>query len=292
MNYNPKSFSYGYEAEWGDINRNRVLPSHLGKWDYSETDVINIYEPYVNVACDPLGLSPNMGGEINTHPTSSYIKQVQKIMELRDWFIDEGDQPSVCTTAHSHVHIHVPNLTQDIDALKRLIAYIQRNQETTVKYVYKFKYTPELKKYKNATIYHKFDGGRLMPNYICENILTKANNFNDFIKLHAAGKDGVSMGRPFRYAINTYSLKHISTVEFRCFRATIDEKQTHDIFKFVEKFIDAALNDGPSVYEILFGQNYDYDFPPMIWDANQYAGYLSTKYDQSRGKKNREFITL
>jgi hypothetical protein len=57
---------------------------------------------------------------------------------------------------------------------------------------------------------------------MCDNINELATDFNHFIKLHAAGKDGVSMGRPFRYAINTYCMKHTGTIEFRCFRSTIN----------------------------------------------------------------------
>ena len=40
MNYDTKSFTWGYEIEWGDIDRTLKIPSHLGKWEYAETDKI------------------------------------------------------------------------------------------------------------------------------------------------------------------------------------------------------------------------------------------------------------
>ncbi len=58
-------------------------------------------------------------------------------------------------------------------------------------------------------------------------------------------------------------------------------------FRFVEKFIDAALNDGPSVKEILAGDNFR--FPPFIWNVNEYLGWIQTKYPKERGEKKREF---
>jgi hypothetical protein len=136
-------------------------------------------------------------------------------------------------------------------------------------------------------MYLKFDGGRPMPEYMCDNINELATDFNHFIKLHAAGKDGVSMGRPFRYAINTYCMKHTGTIEFRCFRSTINREEMESQFHFVERFIDSALNGGPSVRKIL--SEYDYKFPPFKWNLDEYYGWQQTKYPKERGEKKREF---
>ena len=114
-----------------------------------------------------------------------------------------------------------------------------------------------------------------------------ATDFNHFIKLHAAGKDGISMGRPFRYAINTYCMKHTGTIEFRCFRSTTKREELESQFIFAEAFIDAALNGGDSVEDIL--DKYELKFPPFIWNANEYSGWVDTKYDKERGEKKREF---
>jgi len=285
--YDKKDFTWGYEIEWGDIDRRLEIPEHLGSWEFAETDIVNIHEPFKYVACDPLGEEPYMGGEVNTKPTATWEDQVERILEVKKIFEDAGNTPSASCVNHGHLHVFVPGLKDDLDALKKMVSYIKANQTDTIEACYQYYDAGSMKKAKGAKMYLKYDGGREMPEYMCDNIVNLATNFEHFIKLHAAGKDGVSMGRPFRYAINTYCMKHTGTVEFRCFRSTTDRKQIEDQFKFAEKFIDAALNDGPSVKEIL--AEYDYDFPPFVWDLNEYVGWEKTKHPKERGTKHREF---
>jgi hypothetical protein len=285
--YDPSKYTWGYEIEWGDIDRRLEVPEHLGKWEHAETDIVNIHEPFKYIACDPLGLEPYMGGEINTKPTATWQQQVDRIMELHQFFVDAGNKPSASCVNHGHLHVYVPGIKEDVSALKRLISYIKANQADTIKTCYDFYDSPEMKSCKGAKMYLKLDGGREMPEYMCDNIINLATDFEHFIKLHAAGKDGVSMGRPFRYAINTYCMKHTGTIEFRCFRSTTKREEIESQFKFAEKFIDAALNYGPSVAEIL--QQDTYKFPQFVWNLNEYAGWEKTKYEKERGKKVREF---
>lgn len=285
--YDKDLYTWGYEIEWGDIDRRLEIPEHLGKWEFAETDVVNLHEPFVNVACDPLGEEPHMGGEINCKPTNTWQEQVDRVIEIRDFFVDNGNHPTAGCVNHGHLHVFVPGLKDDINALKRLIQYIKDNQDDTVSACYQFRDNFEMKKSKGAKMYLKYDGGRQMPEYMSDNILNLATDFNHFIKLHAAGKDGVSMGRPFRYAINTYCMKHTGTIEFRCFRSTTKRNEIESQFRFAQDFIDAALNSGPSVAELLFMNNYE--FPPFVWDVQQYNGWLKTKYPKERGTKKREY---
>ena len=287
MSYSPDKFTWGYEIEWGDIDRRIKVPENLGSWEFAETDIVNIHEPFKYVACDPLGEEPYMGGEINTKPTKTWQEQVDRIMEIHQLFVDAGNSPSASCVNHGHLHVFVPGLKDDIESLKRLVAYIKENQADVIENVYQFYEAPQMKGCKGAKMYLKFDGGRPMPEYMCDNIVNLATDIDHFIKLHAAGKDGVSMGRPFRYAINTYCMKHTGTIEFRCFRSSTNRKQIEDSFRFAEKFIDAALNDGPSVKEILAENSFE--FPPFVWDLNEYVGWERTKYSKERGTKHREY---
>jgi len=285
--YNTKDYTWGYEIEWGDIDRSISIPENLGKWEYAETDIVNIHGDYKYIACDPLGLEPPMGGEINTKPTKTWQEQVDRILEIKKIFEDHGNTPSSSCVNHGHLHVFVPGLKDDLDALKRLVSYIKKNQEATIAACYQFEDRVDMKGFKNAKTYLKYDGGRVMPEYMCDNIINMATDFNHFIKLHAAGKDGISMGRPFRYAINTYCMKHTGTIEFRCFRSTTKREELESQFIFAEAFIDAALNGGDSVEDIL--DKYELKFPPFIWNANEYSGWVDTKYDKERGEKKREF---
>lgn len=288
MTYNKNDFTWGFEVEWGDIDRRLQIPEHLGKWEYAETDVVNIHEPFKYVACDPLGTDPHMGGEVNTMPTKTWQEQVDRVMELKKFFEDNDNKPSASCVNHGHLHVYVPGLKNDIVSLKKLVSYIKRNQQKTIEALYGFYDHPEMKGSSGAKTYLKWDGGRPMPDYMCDNIVNLATDFDHFIKLHAAGKDGVSLGRPFRFAINTYCMKHTGTIEFRCFRSSTNRKEIEDSFKFAEKFIDAALNDGPDVEDILYG-DYNYEFPKFVWDFHEYNGWVKTKYDKERGNKVREY---
>ena len=288
--YNKSDFTYGMEIEWGDVPRSFSIPENLGSWEYSERDIVNLRAPYANVCADPLGVEPPMGGEINTKPTKTWQEQVDRYFELKGLFNELGHDPTVGVTAHTHIHCRVPGLKDDINGLKKLTKYIKENQATAIEHVYGFFEHNQMKGAKGSKMYLKFDGGRPMPDYMSDNILKLATDFDSFIKMHAAGKDGVSMGRPFRFAINMYALKHIDTVEFRLFRGTLDKTELESCFRFVEDFLDAALNDGPSVAELISNNNYK--FPPMQWDLAQFIGWEKTKHPETRGKKERTFVEV
>jgi len=286
-----KDWTYGYEIEWGDIPRNFTVPEHLGTWEYAETDILNLHGKYALRAVDPLGVDPPVGGEINTKPTATWPEQVDRIMRIHQLFIDEGHEPTASLVNHGHLHVYVPGLREDIDALKKLMRYVGNNQLLTAETCYKYYDDPTMKgAVKGAKIYLKHDGGRQMPAYMVDNICNLSTSFDSFIKLHAAGKDGVSIGRPFRYAINTYCLKHTGTIEFRCFRSTTKREEIVSQFAFAEAFIDAALNDGPSVETILSENNYD--FPPYVWNREHWDAWATTKWDKSRGKKVRNYYEV
>lgn len=290
MNYDKNKFTWGFEMEVGDVDRRIILPEHLGKWEFSETDVVNLNPPYRGIACDPLGIYPPFGGEINVRPTKTWKEQVDRIFEILEFFKDHGNTPTSNFISHNHIHVYVPGLKEDIQSLKKLIKYIKFNQKTVVDIIHAFKPHPDMSLSKTAKTYLKLDCGRLMPDYMCDNIINLSKDFDHFIKLHAAGKDGVSMGRPFRYAINTYCMKHTGTIEFRFFRNSYDRRELEDSFIFVENFMDSALNDGPNVLEILSSR--EFKFPKFTYDNEIYKSWENTKYGKERGKKSREFIPV
>jgi len=275
--------SFGAELELGDADRTVKIPEKLGSWEFSETDIYNVREPYKYVAADPLGESPPMGGEINVRPSNTITGLISNIEQIFELFPDS----TVPASAHFHVHVHVAGLKEDIELLKKLTKYIKENQKDFVDHVYNYKEDPLYKYTKTAKMYLKYDGGRLMPDYMLDNILTKANNFDEYIKMHAAGKDGVSMGRPFRYAINTYCLKHIDTVEFRCFRMSKNLIELTSCIFASYAFLLCALKTNVPVKEWLHGENYF--FPKYTFDLDAWLGFEATRHPKERGKKVRVF---
>ncbi len=82
--YNKETFTYGAEIEWGDIDRRMAIPTNLGKWEYAETDIVNLRPPFEYRACDPLGKEPWMGGEVNMMPTKTWQEQVvQQVLTVQ-----------------------------------------------------------------------------------------------------------------------------------------------------------------------------------------------------------------
>jgi hypothetical protein len=267
--------SYGCELEWGDIKRNTPIPFSLGSWEHSETDIVNLLPPYKYICADPLGVKPPVGGEINTRPTWGWEGQIAIIKKLIKLF----ESPTISCLSHLHIHAHVPGLVNDINKLHKLMKYIKKCQHEYIRGAHQF--TPA-KDMTGAVSYMKLDGGRPMPDWMIDNILT-TDSFESFIKMHCAGKDGVTLGRPFRYAINTYCLKHIQTVEFRFFRGSLNLREVSDCFKFVEDFMHQALGRGKMLDTRM------YMFPPMLWSREQFDGWTKTKYGKERGKKERRF---
>lgn len=291
MQYDPNTFTWGYELELGDVDRRLKLPDELGEWEYAETDIVNMMPPYRYRACDPLGIEPPFGGEINVKPGRTREELLQRISDILSFFvIRHNNNPTPSCVSHGHVHVFVPGLREDLAALKRLTHYIKLNQHDTIAYIHAYQDLPGIEKIHGAKAYLKLDCGRLMPDYMCDNIINLASSFEHFIKLHAAGKDGVSMGRPFRYAINMYCMKHTGTIEFRFFRNTVLLDEMADELLFAEQFLDAALNDGPSVEEILVDR--EWHFPPFVFDYEAVLGWTNTKYGKERGHKERKFYEL
>ena len=289
MKYCNHEWSWGYELELGDVPR--IPLGKLGSWEESERDIVNLLHPYQYVAADPLGKDPPVGGEINTRPSTTIHKQIVTIREIIEKFRLKGHTPtsSSCVMA-SHVHVHVPGLRDDIEALKRLTKYIGENQHALVFRTKTFEYDPLMAETKTAVRYLKWDLRRTMPDWMVRNILEKANDFDDFIRIQCCGKDGVSRGRPIRYCVNTYCLKHIDTIEFRCFKATLDMTLITNLFYFVRDFMYSALNGGPGVDEIVRINRYK--FPPFEYDHEAYLGFEQTKWGEDRGKKKRTFVDV
>jgi hypothetical protein len=236
-------------------------------------------EPYRGLGSDPKGINPPVGGEINMKPTKTWQHQVDNIMKVKELFDAHGTTPTTGCVNHGHLHIHVPGLTEDIDALKRLMRYIKDNQHITMERVYQFRVYPNMEQTKTAKTYLKHDGGRIAPDWLLNNLATVPVDFEDWLRVHCCGKDAKTLSRPFRYGIHTYCLKNSKTIEFRCFRSSVDRREIEDSFRFAAAFIDAALNNGQDVQEILF--SYDYKFPPFTYDHEMYMAWEKTKYQRT-----------
>lgn len=287
MRYDTSTFTWGAELELGDIPRDFKIPEHLGRWDQSETEILNLREPYAGRASDPQGIDPPMGGEINTRPTRSMQEQVDRIWEILEMFTQMGHPPTNCHIQALHIHCHVPGLTSDVEGLRSLTRYIKTNQDVMTKAVHGTTYDSRMKLQPGGAL--TYTGHmRNMPDWYCDNICT-AKDFEDFIRLHCTGKDAKSMGRPLRYVVNTYNLKHTQTVEFRAFVQTLVLKRLQSAFEITRAFMDSALNGGPSILEHLAAHP-EWEFELFQYNPYHHEAWAKTKWPKERGQKNRVFI--
>ena len=282
--------TFGYELELGDVLRSRAVPERYGSWEYAETDIVNLYPPYKNVATDPLGREPPVGGEINITPGRSPEQVAARVSSTIEWSQAQGDRPSASCVNHGHVHVRVPGLRDDIVKLKKLTRWIGDNQVYLIKTLYGYEEQPLMACTKTARTYLKWDGGRPMPDWMVNNICRDASSFDDFIRIQCCGKDGRSMGRPLRYAINTYCLKHIDTVEFRLFRASMAHEEIEGSLKLVEAFMRAALTNGTPAKFIV--EDTHLSWPSFFYHHDSYVGWEATKWPKERGKKERRLLDV
>jgi hypothetical protein len=290
----PQDWTWGAEVEYADVYKLRLqdLPEELGKWEWAEKEICNTRYPYAGIAVDPKGVDPPVGGEINTKPTKTYQEQVDRILEITEWMKSKGEHPTASFTSPFHIHIHIPGLIEDVLALKNLVKYQIENQRDMVNLCYQYK--PYSNMLGSARNYLRRDGGLLMPSYLVENIIKNAEDFQDFLRLYSSGKNGIVRARPFRYCINSYCLKWTKTVEFRCFRATLDHLFIQNAFKVCFAYMDYALNHSEVKIRDYITSN-NLQFQPLQWYqgcAEMWDSYMKTKKPNDTGGKNREYWSV
>jgi len=296
IKYPIESFDYGMELEFGDCDKTLKIPIDLGSWEFCEGDIVNLIGKWRGIAVDPLGIDVPVGGEINTKPTRTIEGQVEICKKIFQFFKDNGSGISAPFNAAIHVHVRVKGLRDDIDGLKKLTSYIKKNQRDYAFLTKFFEEHDDFDKCKGARSWFLHDGSRFMPDWMCDNIVNQAENFEDFITLHWCCPKGFNhpLGRkrphliPLRYAVNTYCMKHIDTVEFRSFRTTLDIEEIESCLRMAELFMFNALNDGISVKEIL--EKYSFRFPKMEFYPELWGSFIKTKYPKDRGTKDRKLI--
>jgi hypothetical protein len=134
--YDIDSFTWGMELEFGDVPRNLNPP--YSKWSSRETDIVNILDPYYGIAADPIGIDPPVGGELNTVPSTTIKKQVRIVGNIIDYFKTHGIQPTTSCVSQTHVHVHIPNLTNSLADIKKLLAFVYEHQDDVIQFANRF----------------------------------------------------------------------------------------------------------------------------------------------------------
>jgi hypothetical protein len=264
--------SWGCELEFGDVDRSRPIPEHLGTWNVWETDIVNQREPYWGIAADPAGIDPPVGGEINTRPTQSIAEQVRLISELIAWL---GNPTSSCVS-NTHIHIHVPDLN-----ISEFLRYVVRNQMAFIEAVYDFKADSRMT--QSGLQYLLMDSGRAFEPQKFDMIRRHAPTVG-FIPLYILNNSAFD-----RYAINLTSLWYNKTIEFRCFRASTDVKEIANCLMAVDIFMKSYAQGKPIVADELKKMS----FPKLNYNHELFESWERTKKPRGvPGTKTHSFIEV
>lgn len=294
---NINQMSFGMELEYGDIWRNRDLPEGLS-WNSKDYSIVSS----TGIANDPKGKDYCRGGEINSEPTFSVDGQLDLFQNL----LSANLSPCLNHRTNLHLHIRVPGLSQDIDSLKTLLRYVDKNQEEIYKniepvpkpqrslYSSESSYKGALKRYKRRLVSHQYK----VPAARVEEAL-RASSCAEFFDAHSrkTAMGGRAYGLTTRAGINLLQLKETDTVEFRHFTNTLDVELLNSCFTWVKNFVPAAL-DNASVEELLSAHSYK--FPPFQeYNHNMEIGYKYTNFEKfprkvvsSRLNSLREFVDI
>ena len=273
--------TFGMELEYGDIYRTD-LPVGL-TWNGKDYSIVSS----TGIANDPKGLVYSRGGEINSIPTASVDEQIAMFAEL----IEQHPEAAVNHRTNLHLHVRVPGLSEDLNVLKKLLAYIDANQvaiyeaiepvpvPVRVDYTSEEAYKGAVKRYKRRKVSHqhavsKVRVGRALAAPTVEQF------FAAHAPVQANGKP--AWGLTTRAGINLLQLKETDTIEFRHFTNTLDPVKLHCCFEWVAAFIPAALGDA-SVEQLVTasGRNFP-EFAP--YNHAMEIGYGYTNFDKNSRK--------
>jgi len=277
--------TFGAEYEYGDIWRDRQLPTGLS-WNAKDYSVVSS----TGIANDPKGLVYSRGGEINSDPTTTIDEQVDFFESL----LTANIEPRLNHRTNLHLHIRVPGLSQDLNALKLLLTYIDSNQTAIYNaiepvpvpnrgdYESEKAYKGARKRYKRRLVSHQY---KVPAARVKEALAAESPQafFDAHSKLQANGSR--AYGLTTRAGINLLQLKETDTVEFRHFTNTLDPAKLRCCFEWVAAFIPAAL-DNALVPELVAASRQD--FPEFVpYNHTMEVGYGFTNFD----KNSRKVVT-
>lgn len=271
----------GAEYEFGDIWRT-MLPEGL-TWNSKDYSIVSS----TGIANDPKGLVYGRGAEINSLPTNTIDQQLEffeKLLQLHP-------ESAINHRTNLHLHVSVPGLAEDLDALKRLLLYIDRNQfaiyeaiepipvPVRTDYTSDEAYKGAVKRYNRRKVSHQYKVAEARVEEALS-ATTPKEFFNAHSKLQANGKR--AYGLTTRAGINLLQLQETNTVEFRHFTNTLSARELECCFQWVRSFIPAALDNAP-VSQLLSGSSRQFPkFQPYNHDMEIGYGYTNFQHNSRK----------
>ena len=276
-----KNLTFGVEYEFGDIWRTE-LPDGL-TWNEKDYSIVSS----TGIANDPKGKVYARGGEINSVPTDSVDRQIEMFEQL----MKLHPEAAINHRTNLHLHVRVPGLREDLTSLKKLLSYIDANQQQIYNLIEPIpvpargefpdedSYKGALRRYRRRRVSHQYR--------VPSERVQRALGASSVEQLLAAHAPTTSTGQPAwglttRAGINLLQLKETDTIEFRHFTNTRNARQLSSCFYWVKNFIPMAL-EGATVEEMM--KQYEYSFPEFApYDHNMEIGYQFTNFDKNSRK--------
>lgn len=280
-----KHLTFGAEYEFGDIITSG-LPKGLS-WNGKDYSIVSS----TGIANDPKRQLYTKGGEINSKPTDTVDEQLAMFEEL----LAMHPEAQVNHRTNLHLHVRVPGLSEDLESLKKLLAYVHRTQAQVYEAIEqipepkedefpsKEEYKGALKRFRRRKVSHQY----AVPRERVEKALN-AETVEGFLSAHAPvdSKGNPAWGLTTRAGINLLQLKETDTIEFRHFTCTKDIKELASCFVWINKYIQGAF-EGATVNQLL--STYTFQFPPfMPYNHDMEVGYQYTNFDKNSRKVVKE----
>lgn len=275
-------WTFGAEYEWGDWYYNGPLPEGYGR-DVKDFTCMSSN----GIANDPKGKSYAYGGEINTPPYSSPLELTEECFnELVPFLRGEGPCPTVNHRSNLHIHVRVPGLKDDLQALKRVQGFIHKHMRYVLEVIQPLPkptpvrgcsaedYAGALRRWKRRRVSHQ-----TLLTYPRLEYQLIADTIDEFFKREVPQ----SKGKPQwhlqpRLCVNLRQLLETDTVEFRHFAGTLRREALWSAAAWCELFLQCALeNDDRRLYMELEASRQGKrwrGFPQFP----QYVHYLECRY--------------
>lgn len=278
--YNKESFTVGVELEFADIDITNTLPEGA-KWNHQDYTIINSN----GIANDPHGELYKFGGEINTMWYNDIDKSLSHIQNIINSL---NPKPVINYKCNLHIHIGVPGLKDDIEALKQIMQYIRKYEKQAYEICNPLP-EPTKEEYPNSEELeaaikrneHNKKSHQLILREKEYQEIMNSTSFSEFYEGHFPGEKGHKSYMSKRPGINMRSLKDNGTIEFRHFFGTLDLLEYKSCLTWCMEFINAALNTGEEPKDIIKRNSW------MIFPkSKRFSLYLQRNFEKTQYHKN------
>ena len=284
-------FTYGIEIEVMDADTTISPEKFMGSWNQVEYEVVN--------SDGSTNKTSNLGGEFNLIPSNSIEEQIELLKEFKKTY------PNAITNYRNttHIHIGVPGLKNDLEAILGFFRYIEDNLDYFLQYVVPMSHKPRREdfatpsEYKRARLYHSRQYpwfAHRVPQDRVKKIL-ESTSLREFYVKHFWYNEEFEkyekLANVKRACINFLSLFYHGTVEFRCWPPTINLSELEDYYEFSDRITRAALWDHSMTIEKIWNSK-EWKIPPL----RPMIPWMEKSYKKERNKYHRElkehFFTL